>query len=340
MKKFFFMIFLLSVVSCKEGNNEGDFFFLINKGAKMPVLVRGNKSAGIFILFVHGGPGGTAFQKIGLPAFDHLENLYAVVYWDQRGSGSSQGDSPNSLFTLDQFVEDLDQVINLVRYRYHNPEIFLMGHSFGGCLGTAYLADGTRQDKVKGWIEVDGAHNNPKADSLSLDWITSYAQNRINNNVDVDFWKYALGWYARNPNFTSDQLEHYAFLEKANGYVHDPSVKRKPTIYSGFAFDYVFNSPADDAMALTNYNHVLKTFIISDIDLTLKMKNITVPTLMIWGKFDGVIPYPMAAQALNALGTPVSQKGITTLMNSGHVGFYEEPDLFVGAVNQFVEAHK
>ena len=332
---------LLVLALCTDDTyRQGDFFFLINKEAKMPVVVRGNKGSGIFIVFVHGGPGGTALQKVGLPAFNDLENSYATVFWDQRASGSSQGNSRDEQLTLPQFVEDLDKLVDLISYKYGHPEIFLMGHSWGGCLGTAYLADAGRQTKIKGWIEVDGAHNNPKGDSLSLDWVKGYAQQQLNANVETDFWNYVLGWYTKNPNFTSDQLEHYAFVEKSYGYIHDPTVTRTPATFPGYTMDYMFNSPADVTMALTNYNHVINTFVISDIDLTIQMKNITLPSLIIWGQFDGIIPVSMAKHGLNSLGTPGPQKSLTLLPNSGHVGFYEEPELFAAAIRQFVEQYK
>jgi pimeloyl-ACP methyl ester carboxylesterase len=334
------ILLLLVLACCHDEFDEGEFFFLKNKKAVMPVAVRGNIKSGVFILFLHGGPGGTSLQKIGLPAFDALERSYATVFWDQRGSGSSQGNSATNLLTLDQFVEDLDQLIAVLNYRYHHPVIFLMGHSWGGCLGTAYLTDAERQSKIKGWIEVDGAHNNPKGDSLSLEFVTAYAKGQIAQGVDVAFWKYALDWYSRNPNFTSDQLEHYAFLEKAHGYIHDPTVKRKPANYPGYTLSFVFNSPADLTQALTNYNHVIRNFIVSDIDLTAEMKHITLPSLIVWGQFDGVIPYPLAQQAFDALGTPLNDKRIYTLTNSGHDGFYEEPESFVNAVTDFVERYK
>ncbi len=341
MRGLIYILCLFALISCQEDMfREGDFFFLISKEAKMPVIVRGNRSSGVFIIFVHGGPGGTALQKVGLPAFNELEKSYATVFWDQRASGSSQGNSSDDLLTLPQFVEDLDKLVDLIRYKYTNPTIFLMGHSWGGCLGTAYLADASRQSKIKGWIEVDGAHNNPKGDSLSLTWVKGYAQQQIDEHRETDFWNYVLNWYAKNPNFTSNQLEHYAFVEKANGYIHDPTVIRSPATFPGYTFDYMFNSPADVAMALTNYNHVLKTFVISDIDLTLKMKNITLPSLILWGQFDGIIPFSMATQALNSLGTIAPKKSITLLPNSGHVGFYEEPELFAATVGQFIEMYK
>ena len=331
---------ILVLLSCKEDIFfEGDFFYLVNKGAQMPVSVRGNKNSGIFIIFIHGGPGGTALQKIGLPAFNALEQSYATVFWDQRASGSSQGNSADKYLTLGQFTEDLDKLVDLIRHKYDNPEIFLIGHSWGGCLGTSYLTANQRQQKIKGWIEVDGAHNNPKADSLSMQFVRDYAINQIGKGIDSDFWNYVLDWYQKNPNFTTDQLEHYAFVEKAHGYIYDPDLQSGQK-FPSYSFDYLFDSPANVTAALTNYNHVIRNFIISDIDLTTEMKNITLPSLIIWGLHDGIIPYPMANQALQALGTPDQNKKVVTLSSSAHEGFYEEPENFVDAVTAFVEKYK
>ncbi|MEO5978163.1 MAG: alpha/beta hydrolase [Chryseolinea sp.] len=340
MKSSTLLLLMLLILNCKDDEfYQGDFFYLVNKGAEMPVSVRGNKNSGVFIIFVHGGPGGTALQKIGLPAFEALEKSYATVFWDQRASGSSQGNSDNKYLTLDQFTEDLDKLVDLIKGKYHNPEIFLMGHSWGGCLGTSYLTSPARQQKIKGWIEVDGAHNNPKADSLSLKYVTDYAHTQIKNGVEKTFWNYVLGWYVGNPNFTTDQLEHYSFVEKAHGYVFDQTLQSGQK-FPNYSFAYLFESPANVTAALTNYSHVIKSFIISDIDLTSSMGNITLPTLIIWGLRDGVIPYPMANQAFQALGTLNENKKIVTLSNSAHNGFYEEPENFVAAVTFFIEQYR
>jgi proline iminopeptidase len=341
MKNFILLIFIFILLACEDNPfSGGDIFFLVNKNAEMPVSVRGNKSSGIFILFIHGGPGGTALQKIGLPAFNELEKTYATVFWDQRGSGSSQGNSSDKLLNLNQFVEDLDKLVDLIRYKYNDPEIFLMGHSWGGCLGTAYLTDNTRQNKIRGWIEVDGAHNNPKGDSLSLAWVSAYARNQITLNADTDFWDYVLDWYSDNPNFTSDQLEHYTFVEKANGYIYNPEKNSNKKTFLEYSFNYLFESPADVTTAFTNYNHVIQHFIISAIDLTPQMQKITLPSLIVWGKYDGIIPYPMAQHAFNSLGTIETEKSIFTLPNSAHYGYYEDPELFVEAVKSFIENYR
>jgi proline iminopeptidase len=330
--------FLLN--SCDHEFYQGDFFFLVSKQATMPIVVRGNKASGIFILFIHGGPGGTGLQKIGLPVFDQLEQDYATVFYDQRSSGSSQGNSPDKYLTLEQFEEDLDKVIDLINAKYNSPKIFMMGHSWGGCLGTGYLTDPVHQNKITGWIECDGAHNNPTGDSLSLQFVTAFAKQQLSVNQDEGIWNYALDWYSKNPNFTSDQLEHYAFLEKAHGYIHDPTLERTPMTFPDYTADYVLNSPADVTAQLTNYNHVIKKFIISDIDLTPLMKNITIPSLIIWGQYDGVIPLPMAQHAYDALGTPVNKKSILILPDAAHYSFYEVPGLCADGITNFIEKYR
>jgi pimeloyl-ACP methyl ester carboxylesterase len=333
-------IFLL-LLSCRDDiYYEGDFFYLVNKGAQMPVSVRGNIDSGILILFLHGGPGGTALQKVGLPAFVTLEKSYGVVYWDQRASGSSQGNSKDEYLSLAQFTEDLEKLVDLIRFKYDTPTIFLMGHSWGGCLGTSYLTDSGRQEKIRGWIEIDGAHNNPKADSLSMAWITAYADEQIASHVDKPFWSFVKNWYIDNPNFTTDQLEHYAFVDKANGYIYDPSLQPGSQKFPNYSFAYIFDSPANVTAALTNYSNVIEKFIVSDIDLTPQMKKITLPTLVIWGLHDGIIPYPMATHAINALGTVDSDKSLVTLSSSAHNGFYEEPEVFADAVITFIKKYQ
>lgn len=315
---------------------QGDFFYLVNKKAQMPVSVRGNTSSGVLIVFLHGGPGGTALQKIGLRAFNELEKDYGVVFWDQRASGSSQGNSALSDLNLDQFTEDLDQLIDLLQHKYHHPAIFLMGHSWGGCLGTNYLIDAKRQSKIRGWIDVDGAHDNPDGDDLSMKFVIDYAHQQIAAGIEVDFWQYVISWYAANPNFTTDQLEHYSFVDKAHGYIYDPSLAESEK-FPNYSFSYLFESPANVTASLINYNSVIKNFIISDIDLTPLMSDIHLPSLIIWGARDGIIPFPMAQQAYDALGTAPDQKRIVTLAHSAHNGFYEEPTVFIEAVRGFVE---
>ena len=64
---------ILLITSCsKEKYFDGDHFFVRNEGAEMPVYIKGNIESGVFILFVHGGPGGNATLASFIPVSQEL----------------------------------------------------------------------------------------------------------------------------------------------------------------------------------------------------------------------------------------------------------------------------
>ncbi len=312
-------------------------FYVINDEASMPVVVRGKLSSDVLIVFLHGGPGGTALKKIGTRAFNLLEQDFGVAYWDQRGADASQGGTQKKWMNLNQFVEDLDILINQLQFLYPNTSIFLMGHCWGGALATAYLGDKERQTKVAGWINVAGAYNNPLGDSLSVKWVKKYAEQMINKNEDAKYWQGALRWYKKNPTFTSAQLKHYTYVSKSHGYqrIEGDSLGQFPC----YTKRDLLLHPFQYAGYYLNYYHTLNNFIISDIDLTQKMRNISLPSLIIWGEMDGLIPVEMAFKAYDALATCPEDKELCIMPNTAHTVFYEQPIQFVGVVKSFINAH-
>ena len=92
------------------------------------------------IVCIHGGPGGD--YRYMLNCKDLADYGYRVVFYDQRGSGLSQR-FPKSSYTslgmgaLDLIYDELSGVI--AHYRTNpNQKVFLLGHSWGAMLATAY----------------------------------------------------------------------------------------------------------------------------------------------------------------------------------------------------------
>lgn len=193
---------LFTMISCKKENfYDGDHFFIKNAGAEMPVYIKGNIASKTFILFVHGGPGSNASLVSFLPVAKELENDYAFVYWDQRGSGLSQG-NPDRYVYREQFVEGLDLVVEGIKLRHNNPGIVIYGVSWGGALGSAYLSTGNYQDKITGFICVNSGHNLLEGIPKSVVFVKEYAQIQIDNGIDVDYWIEARDWCATVPDMT------------------------------------------------------------------------------------------------------------------------------------------
>jgi len=62
---------------------------------------------------------------------------YGVYSYDQRGHGKSDG-LRGYVDHFSHFVDDLDIYLKLVHGRYRGIRIFLVGHSIGGTIATAY----------------------------------------------------------------------------------------------------------------------------------------------------------------------------------------------------------
>ncbi|GLH70867.1 proline iminopeptidase [Geothrix rubra] len=89
----------------------------------------------IKLLLLHGGPGATHEY------FEALENWLGAegiefIYYDQLGSGDSDRPTDDSLWTIDRFVDEVEQVrqaLGLTR-----DDFYLLGHSWGGVLAMEY----------------------------------------------------------------------------------------------------------------------------------------------------------------------------------------------------------
>ena len=115
--KYISIILVLLMSNCKkeEFQKDGDFFYLNNVEAIMPVWVKGNKDSRKFIIMLHGGPEGGSSQYYTIfPSHKKIEEQFAIVYWDQRMCGMSQGNPSMTDATLEQFTDDLNKLVTLI----------------------------------------------------------------------------------------------------------------------------------------------------------------------------------------------------------------------------------
>jgi len=319
----------------------GDWFYLYNRGAVMPVWVRGNVQSETFIIFLHGGPGGSAIAASNADAFKKLHEDYAIVYWDQRGSGISQGNAGLASFTMEQFVEDLERLVILIRHKYNNPSLFLMGHSWGGMLGTAFLTTPINQTYISGWIGVVGPHNIQDMVQYQIEWVFARAKDQIDLGKDVNHWERELAWYDSNPGRlsiygTDNFRRHRRNISSLNGVVYDPSTIPGTPVSWIFISPYVLPHPSlqlNQHMLLTNNRLDWE-----NINLTHEMYRITIPSLLLWGRHDGVIPVAIGYEAYTLMGS--ENKYLYIFEYSAHNPPVEEPELFVETVRRFIEQYR
>ncbi len=132
---------------------------------------------------------------------------YGVYGYDQRGHGKSDG-LRGYVDRFSYFVDDFDIFLRLVRSRHHDAKIFLVGHSIGGTIATAYTI--LHEDSFDGLILTGATLSTPSDVAVG----TIFAA-RI-----LSFILPKVGLYVIDAEGISQDKR------VINAYVHDPLVYR------------------------------------------------------------------------------------------------------------------
>lgn len=333
---------LLIFSSCNKeemfSESLNNHFFLENDGAIMPVQVKGNTNSKIFIIVLHGGPGDSGIRDFGENGiFKNLEADYAVVYYDQRCAGLSQGNCDPQKLTVNDFVKDLDKVILTVEDIYGSDlSLFLLGHSWGATLGLDYLINGQNKGKIKGYIQSNGSHNIPMLFVEQKDILTYYANQQIDLGNKTDEWQNILDEISdADPTLEADRIKILSSTYKTEGLfvaVDSVTTTTMLTISLGNYLSGIFPALINSGI---NSDFTLELF---DYDITNQLNEITTPTALYWGKFDMVHPPNMAIDIFSNLGT--SEKELFFFSKSFHSPMANENEAYQIKVKGFIEQYK
>jgi pimeloyl-ACP methyl ester carboxylesterase len=354
MRKFLFLLFAASVlVSCSKYEEPpaglmDKYYFVKTDGIALAVRVAGKIDSDVAIIATHGGPGGSSQTFRFTNGFRTLENNYKIVYWDQRASGITQGNPSTSQINIEQYSKDVDAIVEFTRQIVGAKSVFLLGHSWGGGLTAYYLQDQqSHQDKLKGYISVCPAYNVVGGLGASRQWVINAALVRITLNKDVDYWRKALQFYERTPIILAGSfLDHATYLGKADGALFN---KKAPVLKSYLpAFE---SQPIGQNPFFVGENMTIGgKEIYGNMDLTPLLGRINLPTLLMWGDKDGLLPpdkvpnHPAQVELVNAfmngISTPDSDKQFVRYMQSAHQPMQEEGLKFAVDVALFIEKYK
>lgn len=300
-------------LSCALIAQEEKFFYIENDKALMPVIIDGNNTSDITIVFIHGGPGNSGVLENELGNFDVLEEHYSVVYWDQRSSGLSLG-NPESI-NNDLITNDLDLLIDVVKELYPKNKIILMGHSYGTTILCGYLSKPEYRSKIDGLISIDGTDNLHK----NWEYSTTWYQNQTGNSN-----------YVMDTRSSSKIKEHIDRVYEENGMYYNNSNTIEPT------GELIFFSPLT-LMFLRNEKECsekLNNWWLSDY--SEHSRDITIPSLVVSGYHDGIIPLESSRAFFDNLVNS-TKKEFTVFNNSAHLPHLEEKREFSAAVISFID---
>ncbi|OBI03574.1 proline iminopeptidase [Mycobacterium scrofulaceum] len=263
---------------------------------------------GLPLLVVHGGPG---LPHTYLRALERLADEREVVYWDQLGCGNSERPSNRELWTMPRSVAEMDAVVKgLGLNRFH-----VFGNSWGAMMAQQYALDVTSQ-------AVSITLSNSIA---SIPQFTQMVA-RLKAELDPAIQSAIDRHEAAGTTYTAEYQDavrtwNETYLCRVRPW--------PPELSEAFAnmgtdiFETMFG-PSDF--------HIVGT--IRDWDVFDRLPEITLPTLVLAGRFDECVPEHMWEMHQRIAGSRFE-----LFESSAHMPFIEEPAKFDRVMRDFLRQH-
>jgi pimeloyl-ACP methyl ester carboxylesterase len=270
------------------------------------------------LILLHGGPG-TSEAALFRHFNADLEHAFLVIYWEQRGTGRSYGDSiPRESMTIEQFVCDLDEVVELVRARFHKSRVVLLGHSWGSAIGLLYAS--WYPDKIAAYIGVGQVADMREGERLSYEFARREAQRR-NDRAALK----ALDEIGAPPHTVDQMLTSRKWVARFGGSFHGDLSTGK-LIWAALRTDEanlidLIKFGQGNRFSLEHLWEEFRAFQIDDRHTTFE-----VPIVFMLGRHDWQVPSTLAARYFERIQAPA--KRLVWFEQSAHNPPFEEPDRF------------
>lgn len=286
-------------------------------GIPQQLWYRGIDTGNPALLILHGGPG-VSEAALYRSFNSELERHFLVVNWEQRGTGRSfHSDIPPKSMTIGQFLQDLDDVVELIQKRFHKENVVLLGESWGTALGTLYAFH--HPEKVAAYVGIGQVAHMPQGERLSYDYALTQAMTRDDENAIKEL--HAIG---PPPHTVDEMLVSRYWVERFGGAFH-ADLSTGKLIWAALNTDEI---NFVDLILFGRGNrfsleHLWPEF--SRLDLTV-YKVFKTPVFFLLGRYDRQVPATLAASYFEAIEAPC--KRLIWFEHSAHHPPFEETDKF------------
>jgi pimeloyl-ACP methyl ester carboxylesterase len=289
------------------------------------VMIRGESMTNPPLILLYGGPG---LSETGLfRCFNAaLEKSFTVVYWDQRGSGKSfNRDIPRSSMTLEQFITDLDELVDAVCKRLGKTKVAIFGHSWGSVLGALYCARSPR--KIAAYVGSGQIGDWPGAEALSYAYALETAHRRNHRRALKALRAIGPPPYDANAVFTER-----TWLQILDGQLRPRALWTMGRVLFGAPESSIFELPATYRAFRWTMNVMWPE--VSKLNLLELAPVLQVPVFFFLGRKDHFVPAESSVAYFDGLTAP--SKKLVWFEESGHEPFMDEPARFNAAMVELV----
>jgi len=267
------------------------------------------------LLLLHGGPGGTHEVFNCFDGYLPSEGI-EYIYYDQLGSYYSDQPSDTTLWTIERFVDEVEQV--RVTLGLNKGNFYLLGQSWGGILAMEYALE--HQDKLKGLIISNMMASAPE--------YNRYAQEVLGPQMDPEVLREVKEIEANNdysnPRYMELLLEHYytEHLLRMPVETWPQSVNMAFRHMNPEVYVYM-QGPSEFGIA---GDATLKYW-----DVTNELSSINVPTLVIGATHDTMDPEHKLWMA-----DEVANGRFLLCPNGSHLSQYDDQQTYMNGVIKFI----
>jgi pimeloyl-ACP methyl ester carboxylesterase len=287
------------------------------RGTKQWILLRGTRPSAPVLLWLHGGPGGSAigWNRKYLQA---LEEDVVFVNWEQPGAGKSYRAADFKTITVQDYVDDTIALSEYLTARFNTPKIVLVGHSWGSTIGLKAVHQ--RPDLYHCFVGVAQQVNSVENDTIGYHLALGRGREEGDRKVVDKLTEQGP------PPYTKEESGAYQTM-----FSHLPSCP--PSICSKIGFWEVFRpqeySLLDSLRALRGVvkgtNDVYPLLV--DLDVERDIPQLDIPVVFVAGRYDYIHVQDIAFRYYQSLRAPV--KRFYWFEHSGHYPCYQEPEQFI-----------
>jgi len=239
-----------------------------------------------------------------------LEKDFVVVQWDRAGAGKSLAAATERPLTVSKTLADTFELTRMLRQRFDQDRVYLVGHSWGSYLGL--LAIREHPEYYRAFVGTGVlAGTREEADRLRRAWLEGYAhssgdselQSRLSSGGRVsesDVWRYGGELYGATDYW--------------------------PLLATGLAApEYTLW----DALAVRKGTQLVAERMAYDVvpsPLEGEIERLGVPVAFFLGRHDYNTPSRLASDYLDRLEAPF--KRLCWFESSAHFPFFSQPEEF------------
>jgi L-proline amide hydrolase len=261
------------------------------------------------LLCLHGGPGA---NWLHMKPYELLADERQVVFYDQLGAGNSAVSEPHdpAMWAPELYVEEVDAV----REALGLERVHVFGHSWGGMLGMQYAAG-----RPEGLVSLIAESSPPSVP----DWMPEVARLRseLPPEVEATLREHEEAGTTDSPEYEEAVMvfyrRHLCRVDPWPDWLVEcfQLLEANPEVY------HSMNGPSEF--------HVIGT--IRDWDITDRLGQIDVPTLIFSGRYDEVTP--ASTEVAHRL---IHGSEYVVMEESSHMSQAEQPEETFALVRDFL----